>query len=99
MSRWFFEGLEQRVGRSQGQPIRLINDADLSTADKGPVDDLRLEIPDLLDLDLGVGLFLVRFDQQEVRVGTSFDLMTGPAGSTGVGNVRTVVGVSFDRLR
>jgi hypothetical protein len=48
----FFQGLEERVGRTDGQSIGLVDEADLPFADEWSIDELLFDLSDLLNLDL-----------------------------------------------
>lgn len=74
MARRFFQGLEQRIGGTDGQSIGLVNETDLPFADERPIDELLFDLSDLLDLDLRRRRFRIGLDHETVRVCPSRDL-------------------------
>ena len=56
MIRRLLQGLEQRIGCPRRHSIGFVNEAHLSSADEGVVDELLLQFPDLLNFDLRVRL-------------------------------------------
>ena len=88
MSRRFLQRLEQRVGGADGHAVGFIDQADFPFAHEGAIDELLFDLPDLFDLDGGVGEFTVGIDRDEVRVRSRGDLQAGAAGAATVQSIR-----------
>lgn len=79
VTRRFFQRLEQRVRCPDRQAVCIVNQTDFSFAQQWFVDEVLVEIPHLLDFDLGRGRVSVRFDYDIVRMSSRGDLKAGPA--------------------
>ena len=89
----FFQRFEQRVGRADRHAVGVVDQTDFSLTDERAVHDLVLDLADLLNLDLLGGLFLVRLDDEKVRMRAGLDLLAGSAGATTVETVLSLEAV------
>jgi hypothetical protein len=68
MTRRFFQGLEERVGCSDRQSVRIVNQTNLSVSDERSIDKLLFDLPHLLDFDLRRCSFWIGLDDEVIRV-------------------------------
>src|SRR5262245_44316235 len=80
----FFERLEKCIGSADGQSVGVVNHADLSISDEGPIHDLLFDLTNLLNFDLRRRQFRIRLEDEVIGMCTGIDLVTGPADSTGI---------------
>ena len=57
------------------------------------------DVANELDLDLGIGEFVIRLDHHEVRMGARLDLAAGSAGAAGIRSLSSGSGFAEERLR
>lgn len=99
MRRWLFQCFQQRIGRADCHAVGVIDQTDFSFADEWTIHDLVLDLADLLDFYLLSGLFLVRLDDEEVRMSAGLDLLAGSAGAATVETVCFRRPFAVERLR
>ena len=91
-----FQGFQQRIGCADGHPVGIVDQEDFLPADQRLVGDLMFQIADLLDFNLRIGQFRVRFDRKKVRVRAGFDLHARPARAA---RITSVARLAIDGLR
>ena len=99
MRGWLFQRFQQCVGRADRHAVSVVDQTDFSFADERTIHDLVLDLADLLDFYLLSGLFLVRLDDEKVRMRAGLDLLTGSAGAATVETVRFRRPFAVERLR
>ena len=99
MRRRLLQRFQQCVGRADRHAVGVVDQADFSLADERTVHDLVLDLADLLNFYLLSGLFLVRLDDEKVRVRAGLDLLAGAAGAATVETVRFRGPFAVERLR
>jgi hypothetical protein len=98
MRRRLLQRFQQRVGRADRHAVGVVDQTDLSLTDERTVHDLVLDLADLLNFYLLSGLFLVRLDNEKVRVCAGLDLLAGPASAATVEAVRFRGPLAVERL-
>ena|SRR6476661_3786677 len=88
MARRLFQGLEEGIGGTDGQSVRVVNQANLSFPNEWSIDELLLDLPHLLDFDLRRCCFRIGLDDEVIRVRSRGYLQTGSATSTAVLSLR-----------
>ena len=83
-----FQGLEERIGGTDGQSVRVVNQANLSFPDEWSIDELLFDLPYLVDFDLRCCGFRIGLDDEVIRVCSRGYLQTGSATSTAVLSLR-----------
>ena len=89
---------QQCVGRADRHAVSVVDQTDFSFADERTIHDLVLDLADLLNFYLLSGLFLVRLDDEKVRMRAGLDLLTGSAGAATVETVRFRRPFAVERL-
>ena len=85
---WLLQRFQQCVGRADRHAVGVVDQTDFSLADERTIHDLVFDLADLLNFYLLSGLFLVRLDNEKVRVCAGLDLLAGPASAATVETVR-----------
>jgi hypothetical protein len=98
MRRWLLQRFQQCVGRADRHAVSVVDQTDFSFADEWTIHDLVLDLADLLNFYLLSGLFLVRLDDEKVRVREGLDLLAGPAGAATIETVRFRGPFAVERL-
>lgn len=88
MARRLFQGLEERVGGSDRQSIRIVNQANLPSPDEWSVDELLFDLPHLFDFDLRRCGLLVGLDDEVIGVCPRGYLQAGSATPTAILDLR-----------
>ena len=88
MTRRLFQGLEERVGCTDRQSVRVVNQANLPFPDEWSIDELLFNLPHLLDFDLRRCRVRIGLDDEVIRVRPCGDLQAGSATATAVLSLR-----------
>ena len=99
MRGWLLQRFQQCVGRANRHAVGVVDQTDFSLTDERTVHDLVLDLADLLNFDLLGGLFLVRLDDEKVRMCAGLDLLAGSACTATVETLRLGRLFAVERLR